>query len=622
MPGVRFPAAIFSLLAALAAPAMALGIGQIANQSALGQALQLTVGVRLEGDESLRSDCVAVEAQAGDARVPPWTLRWVVEPGNEPAERTLRIAGSTAIDEPVVTLRVHFNCSSTRLTREFVLLLDPPAVALARSTPPAVVAAPTARIEAAPPNAAPPPTAVARAPSTPPQTPNARSARRVPQKAVAARTAAPRVAVAGAAPVAKPSAAARASATGSRLKLEPAEALAQGPRPDNQAPATASAAASAPAAAASAAEDPAAAQARERLQALEENLARLTQESRATQEAMARMQRQLREAQEQRYANGLVYALGALAAALAAALALVLWKRSPSQAGEAQWWAAGHGREGVTAPGAIAKTAPGGRAVHEDLSPAETTGSPMMLDQVPALAHETSATGGRGVHADPELAVEELIDLEQQAEFFVVLGQDEAAIDLLTNHLDSNGAASPLPYLKLLEIHRRRGDREASERIRERFNRRFNAYAPEWPADPMQGRTLADYPSVLSSLQRLWSTPTRAMRALQASIFRRDSAASTFDLPAYRELLFLYSVARDLAEDDARASTVDLLLPIGAAAAASSSVPLAIEPPSAVDVDITRLGDEPADEDDEPQHRNGADSAPAPLGIDGVRARA
>lgn len=590
---------------------MALGIGQIANQSALGQALQLTVGVRLEGDESLRSDCVAVEALAGEARVPPWTLRWVIEPGTEPAERNLRIAGSTAIDEPVVTLRVHFNCSSTRLTREFVLLLDPPVVALPRSMPPAAVAAQ--------PDTVPPPADVARAPGPAPQAPNARSARRAPQKAAAARTATPR-AVAG--PSAKPTAAARAPAKGARLKLDPAEALAQGPRADKAAAAAAPAAASAPAAAASAVEDPAVAQARERLQALEENLARLTLESRATQEAMVQMQRQLREAQAQRYANGLVYALGALAAALAAGLAFVLWKRSPSQAGEAQWWASAQGREGATAPGAIAKAASVEEAAPADLSPAETTGSSMMLAQVPGLAHETSATGGRGLHADPELAVEELIDLEQQAEFFVVLGQDEAAIDLLTGHLDSNGAASPLPYLKLLEIHRRRGDREASERIRERFNRRFNAYAPEWPADPMQGRTLADYPSVLASLQRLWSTPTRAMRALQASLFRRDSASSTFDLPAYRELLFLYSVARDLAEEHARASTVDLLLPIGAAAAASSSAPPAIEPPSAVDVDITRLGDGPADDNGEPQHRDAADSAPAALGIDGRRARA
>jgi hypothetical protein len=83
----------------------------------------------------------------------------------------------------------------------------------------------------------------------------------------------------------------------------------------------------------------------------------------------------------------------------------------------------------------------------------------MLLSELPALAQAERATGGRVAETDPEMAVEELIDLEQQAEFFVVLGQDEAAIDLLNGHIDSSGDASPLPYLKLLEIHRRRGKR-------------------------------------------------------------------------------------------------------------------------------------------------------------------
>ena len=96
-----------------------------------------------------------------------------------------------------------------------------------------------------------------------------------------------------------------------------------------------------------------------------------------------------------------------------------------------------------------------------------------------------------------DVSIEELIDLEQQADFFVVLGQDESAIDLLMAHLRSTGGGSPLPYLKLLEIYRRRGDREAYERTRERFNHRFNAYAPDWEADPQHGRSLEDYPGVV-----------------------------------------------------------------------------------------------------------------------------
>ena len=163
-----------------------------------------------------------------------------------------------------------------------------------------------------------------------------------------------------------------------------------------------------------------------------------------------------------------------------------------------------------------------------------------------------------------EVSVEELIDLEQQAEFFVVLGQDEAAIDLLMSHVRSDGGISPLPYLKLLEIYRRRGDNDAYERIRERFNRRFNAYAADWDSDLQQGRSLEDYPDIIARLNALWVTPARAMEALDASLFRRNKSDQTFELPAYRELLLLYGVARDLAEHGAADlhADVDLLLPL------------------------------------------------------------
>lgn len=162
-----------------------------------------------------------------------------------------------------------------------------------------------------------------------------------------------------------------------------------------------------------------------------------------------------------------------------------------------------------------------------------------------------------------EVSVEELIDLEQQAEFFVVLGQDDAAIDLLEGHVHHTTGASPLPFLKLLEIYRRVGRRADYERVQSEFNDRFNAYAPSWDADLQQGHSLADYPGVIDRLQALWASPTKAMEVLERSLTRPDSSEDTFELPAYRELLFLYAVARDLAErDTGDRESVDLLLPV------------------------------------------------------------
>ena len=159
--------------------------------------------------------------------------------------------------------------------------------------------------------------------------------------------------------------------------------------------------------------------------------------------------------------------------------------------------------------------------------------------------------------------MEELIDLEQQAEFFVVLGQDEAAIDLLMSHLRGTGGSSPLPYLKLLEIYRRRGDRDAYERIRERFNRalqRLRARVGRRPAARPRARGLsADGGAAAGALV----DAAVGDAELDALLFRREEADETFDLPAYRELLFLYSMARELAENvETDFGSIDLLLPL------------------------------------------------------------
>jgi len=214
-----------------------------------------------------------------------------------------------------------------------------------------------------------------------------------------------------------------------------------------------------------------------------------------------------------------------------------------------------------------------------------------------------------GIHR--EVTIEELIDLDQQAEFFVVLGQDDAAVDLLVEHLRQTGGSSPLPYLKLLEIYRRRGVRPDYERVRARFNQRFSAFAPDWDTDMQAGRTLDSYPGVMPRLQQAWSRPLDAMAELDALLFRRTHG-ELFELPAYREALLLYSMARDLLDRDmAGSGHVDLLLPLaeqadfGVTAPApylgldrdSGFAPLEPEersPGSAVDLDLSSDSDRPA----------------------------
>jgi len=200
-------------------------------------------------------------------------------------------------------------------------------------------------------------------------------------------------------------------------------------------------------------------------------------------------------------------------------------------------------------------------------------GSPSPFDSPTVITQALPSLGLDGSGAARDVSIEELIDLEQQAEFFVVLGQDDAAIDLLVDHLRSTGGGSPLPYLKLLEIYRRRGETAPYERMRTRFNHRFNAYAPGWDVDLSHGRSLEDYPGIIARLEQVWARPLDAMAELEALLFRK-SRGELFELPAYREVLFLYALARDLLDrEPAETGTVDLLLPLSEPADFSATAP-------------------------------------------------
>ena len=186
------------------------------------------------------------------------------------------------------------------------------------------------------------------------------------------------------------------------------------------------------------------------------------------------------------------------------------------------------------------------------------------------------------------VSVEELMDLEQQADFFIVLGQDEAAIDLLVGHLRGSGGTSPLPYIKLLELYRQRNDDENYERTRSRFVQRFNVQTPPMNEPMYGGRSLEDYPAVMAQVERRWLRPALAVAELNALQVRKADSEG-FDLPAFRDVLLLSAIARDRLDQRAAAKSD--------ATQASPGAALTPEPPpqAPANVDLhLPLGEEPA----------------------------
>ena len=575
--------ALGTALLLTATSAVALGFGPITNTTQLGQALNFGAVVRLDADETLARECVSAEVFSGDNKLPAGLVRTAVEGAADANQRNVRITTTTLIDEPVVTVSITLGCIA-KVTRRFVAFIDPPVINLAQAAQTDTTAAP-GRAEAA----AAPQVAVAKAggaapaaslrqgggagkapsrsrPRTPSMAPGVASAAPIPR---AVTPVPPRkvVLTPRMAAVVRPA----ASASGARLQLETAPAITAQSASAAAPGLVALPAAAPPAPAASGSQAEAlvqqVARERQRIIELEQGLAKLRGDGQATQQAVAALQTRLREAESARYANPVVYALALLSALLAISVAALWWRQSRSHPAS-QWWSAstlGGAAERVAeatpgsapAPLAPLSTLSGAfdvSTVDDDPAPAPLPTPPIPVSALPAEPPEPTR----------ELSVEELIDLEQQVEFFIVLGQDDAAIELLMGHVRRDGGISPLPYLKLLEIYRRRGESEAYERIRERFNRRFNAYAPDWESDLQQGRSLEEYPDIITRLQGLWVTPPRAMQTIDASLFRRNPSDETFDLPAYRELLLLYAILRDLAALDSAdpKAHVDLLLPL------------------------------------------------------------
>lgn len=597
-----------------------LGFGRPTSRAILGEKLNLAVPVRLDQGEDLPGSCVVADVYFGDDKVSPSDIHTAVLAGPG-SSRIIRISSGKSVYEPVVTVYLAAGCQA-KVTRKFVVFADPsnapqpagpdtdddpiagaPPVAL----PPGVGLVGGQMISTG--NITP------AAPSSTAPSRSARSAASAGKKAVpiAAAASAPPFKVSSAAE-AGPRASKKASPVKKapveqreRLMLDPVDAdaavvpslrmsmgllgHADGDAPSAEVQAKRAAAAALWQALNASPEQ--LARDRQRIQELEQRLSRIQQESEQAHRAVVSMQARVQQAEAHRQSPLLLYVAAGLSLVLGAVLAMLLmrWRYREAEQAKSLDWLSGHSSIGPdsiapsalpTSESALERTSAGFKSVEQTRPDPASTGqavsvaAPVAVAPAPVTRGSASPTFIVMPEATPAaparvaskmssheplraVSVEELIDLEQQAEFFIVLGQDDAAIDLLEGHVHSTTGASPLPFLKLLEIYRRVGKRSDYERVQSEFNARFNGYAPSWDSDLNQGHRLEDYPGIVERIQELWQTPARAMDVLERSLTRSDEDIETFDLPAYRELLLLYSVARDLSERESETrQTVDL----------------------------------------------------------------
>lgn len=146
---------------------------------------------------------------------------------------------------------------------------------------------------------------------------------------------------------------------------------------------------------------------------------------------------------------------------------------------------------------------------------------------------------------------EELFDIQQQADFFVSVGEHQQAIDVLKNHIQSHAKASPLAYLELLRLYHTLSRPTEFSGLRTEFMAQFNAFVPEFSRFTRPGRSLERYNDALAEIEAEWTSGT-VVHLLEALLFREagDPSGVPFDLSAFDDLLLLWSIARTTSPDE------------------------------------------------------------------------
>ncbi len=510
-----------SVLLSCTSVAWALGMGGITNNTVLGSGLDVSIPVLGGADEKTPPppECIKPMVDTGDGVLNSRQLRTILQPGRGEALYVVQVVSDVRINEPVVNVSLSLGCQSP-LTKQYVLFVDPPGFRSAGTLP---QSAPSASAESAAPGSV----RQAQVESTPLRTSSgARSPQRAGGKSAASLRSGPRLSLeAPSVSVVPPAFAASAPTENDELSNQIAL-----------------------------------------LTRLEGVLKQVSAENQAVQSGMAALQAKLKATElelqaaraGQREQPSIVWVLSGVIGVMSLALLTLCWR---------QW------RQRRQPKPFFQGSSVFGEAPSADLPELPVLDSvPPQLQVVKSELSDQSASPLMGVEPDahavaatpvtPQAVVDEVVDLDQQADFFIALGQDQAAIDLLNSHTTHNN--SPVPYLKLIDIHRRRGDRMAYEQLRLRFHRRFNARIPEWNGPAAVGRGLEDYPEIQQMLEVNWPQPTSALQLLEGFLFRREGQGTTFDLLAFRELLMLYAVAKDLLSLGGRPE-VDLELPLQAA---------------------------------------------------------
>lgn len=646
--------AIAAALLTFSVGSHALTLGRARGAAIVAQPLSVSIAVSANADEDVSDVCFEADVFYGESRVDGSRVTVSADTATAGQTWSVRISSRLPVDEPVVTVYLRSTCSA-KASRRYVLLADV-ATDSVSATPvlPSVLASPVTSVpatgkpvvDAGAKNAA----SVVGGPANT----RAPDAKRKRERELAEKpmSVAPRIA-----PVNKSGASSK-----SRLKLAPLDLsverdpalqstpeLLSTPTEDNQKRGEAIALWRALNLTPEDVMRDAA-----RLQGLEATVRELSSISKSNQQQMQALKGALEQSDRERYSNPVVWGLGG-AILLLLAGGVWLLRRQQSGSTGSSWWQPDV--ESVLSPGmadAVHADAPDIDLSIATVPPASSSGGVMAtlvqqpladvdidlhLEPVSAVGAAVSQTKQvRNTPVSANLArpsrtmelrefshsmsgslrsmnTQEMLDIRQQAEFFVTLGQYDDALSLLQGHIADATEANPLVYLDLLKILHTLSRKDEFDSYRAEFNAIFTGQVAEYKDFSKPSEGLEVYPELCAHLSKLW--PSReALHFIESCLVRNANAAATmlFELEAFKELLLLHGVATRLVE----------ALDGGAPVSFSASRPVApMAPvfhtgPSPLDVSLPVSASAPAEVDFELDISLDLPETPVPAPVDNL----
>jgi pilus assembly protein FimV len=517
----------FVLSASWSDPMLAIGLGPVTQQSALGQSLRIVVPVIVSPGEDIAAECFRLGASDREVDGVPQLAFGRTSLERTSAGAQIVITNARPVNDPVLRVTVQAGCESP-VRREYVLLMDPPPIET-----PLVAAESEARTNVA--QAPPPPAATpARSARGGERAGNGGVTRGAPGEAVrAARKAPP--------PKARPPAKAapkrpvRAAAEQPRLTVSSAAPLiAVDPRAPNTSDA-------------------------EQIRAQQELANAIEAETVVLRQRIVELTAMVEQMQEQVRANELAQRAPAEAAKaapvakptawwednwpllsaiiglpLVLAAALLLRRRQQREQ-VTDWQAAGvaslptESAPAVPDPGL--QNAPAGIA------------APMpKVEPPPRKVPRRTPIARDGASA---LAVSELLHVTEEARVYVALGHPERAIDVLNEHIRQVPRSMPAAWLMLLDLYHASGRRQDFRRLAEEFHLHCNVQAPLWEgfrASESDEGGLETFPHILRQVASIWREPS-CREYLEGLLYdNREGRRMGFPLAAYGDILLLLQI--------------------------------------------------------------------------------